>query len=128
MDLVEITITQAERRKAQQQLIERRRAQWCEEGAELMERRLNTGLTATYVARQMEIDVKRLRRLERGEPVKQAYLLRKSYENVLAYQEKVLKNEQLAAEVAKLRSQLHQTNVIVEVNAGLFLEFRLHRR
>lgn len=115
MDLVEMAIMQAERRKAQQRLIESRRSQWYEEGAVLKERRLNLGLTATYVARRLGIDVKRLRRLEQGEPVKQAFLLRKSYENVLDYQDAMLRNEHLTAELLNLRSQ-QRHSVIVEVD------------
>lgn len=101
MCLVEIALMQAERRKEQQQLAERLQSQWREEGAVLRERRLKLRLTATDVAMQMGISIGRLRRLESGDRVRERFLLRKSYENVLDYQEAVMANEELTAEVLK---------------------------
>ena len=116
MDLVELALMQAERRKVQQQLAERRQLQWREDGAALEERRLKLHLTATDVAMQMGISIGRLRRLESGDRVRERFLLRKSYENVLDYQEAVMANEELTAEVLKLRSQLRSSSITVEID------------
>lgn len=116
MDLVELALMQAERRKVQQQLAERRQLQWREDGAALEERRLKLHLTATDVAMQMGISIGRLRRLESDDRVRERFLLRKSYENVLDYQEAVMANEELTAEVLKLRSQLRSSSITVEID------------
>lgn len=118
MCLVEIALMQAERRKEQQQLAERRQLQWREEGAALEKRRLKLHLTASYVAMKMGVSIGRLRRLEKGERVRERdrVLLIKSCENVLDYQEAMMANEELTAEVLKLRSQLRSSSITVEID------------
>lgn len=56
------------------------RERWIREGQRLKERRQNVGISRAKMARLMEVSTSRLRRLEIGEGIRDARVIRKFYE------------------------------------------------
>lgn len=112
MDLITIYLKQEEERKRKEQIMIRNK----EEGRDLRMWRKALCLTQKYVADELGIPIKAIRKIESGD-IEDEYLLeRRAYKILLQSEEKNYEINQLKREVSSVNEKLENATVILEVD------------
>ena len=105
-DLIAKDLTRKYKEAAWREFILNNQERWMDEGEEICSRRQALGFTAAAFAREVNLDPRRLRKLEWGEPVRDGDILRRLCVAELSYHEMRSAYQQAAKENEILRQHM----------------------